>query len=106
MSKIIQNFYIVAPVALLDQPFNLAVFKNQDSTYMSINTYLANINQTVERFSQDGFFLKGFGFDFATLKEVELLLPSIGLTLDTDFFILNENEALKELETLRWQEVV
>ena len=103
MSKIIQNFYIKAPVVLLDQPFNLGVFKKDDGTYMTINEYLISLNQTVERFSTDGYFLKGFGFSFAALMEIQNMLPNAGLTLDVDFFILNENEALEELTKPIWE---
>ena len=71
MSELYQNFYIKAPKEMLSVPLPLSMFKKEDDSYMTILEYLATLGHTVEQFSSDGYFLKGFGFNYQGLKELE-----------------------------------
>ena len=109
MSKIIyQNFYIKSPVEMLDIPLPLEAFlKPADNTdterYYTINEYLASINQTIERWTNDGvYFLKGFGFDIDSLDELRLLLPDYGLEEKVNFFIVSPGQVGVELAKPEW----
>lgn len=99
---IYQNFYIKAPVALLEVPLPLSTFLKEDGNYMTIPEYLDGIGHTVERFSSDGFFIKGFGFNFEGLKELEAKVSAFGLELGTSICILSPVEVLEELAKAEW----
>jgi hypothetical protein len=97
-----QNFYIKAPVAMLEIPLPLSTFLKEDGSHMTIPEYLEGICHTVERFSSDGFFIKGFGFNFDGLKELESRLSDFGLIIGTNVWILSPVEVLEELEKDIW----
>ena len=102
---IYQNFYIQAPIGMLEVPLPLVAFLKPDTIdeYYTIPEYLATMNQTVERYSNDGvYFLKGFGFNIDGLDELRLLLPDWGLTENVNFFIYSHPEALEELAKPEW----
>lgn len=99
---IYQNFYIKAPVAMLEVPLPLSTFLKDDGSYMAIPEYLEGIGHTVERFSSDGFFIKGFGFNFDGLKELEAKLGEFGLTIGTNVWILSPVEVQEELSKNEW----
>lgn len=96
------NFYIKAPIQLLEAPLPLEDFKNEDGSYKTIPEYLAEINHTVDRFSSDGYFLKGFSFNYKGLKELENKVGEFGLEIDTNLFLLTFNEAQEELMKEEW----
>lgn len=102
MHNIYHNFYIKAPVQLLEVPLPLEDFKKEDGSYKTIPEYLAEIGHTVERFSTDGYFLKGFSFNYQGLKEVESKVGELGLEIDRNIFILTFNEAQEELQKEEW----
>lgn len=99
---IYQNFYIKAPVALLEVPLPLSTFLKEDGSYMTVPEYLNGIGHTVERFSSDGFFIKGFGFNFDGLKELELKLGDFGLVVGENIWILSPHEVQEELMKEEW----
>ena len=103
MSEIYQNFYIKAPKEMLDVPLPLSMFKKEDSSYMTITEYLANIGHTVDRFSTDGFFLKGFAFNYQGLKELENKVSEFGLEIEKNIWILSPVEVYEELEKDIWK---
>lgn len=96
------NFYIKAPVQLLEVPLPLEDFKNEDGSYKTVPQYLAEIGHTVDRFSKDGYFLKGFSFNYKGLKELESKLGEFGLEIGVNIFILSFNEAQEELQKEEW----
>ena len=96
------NFYIKAPVQLLEVPLPLEDFKNEDGSFKTIPEYLAEINHTVDRFSTDGYFIKGFSFNYKELKELESKMGEFGLEIDRNIFILTFNEAQEELQKEEW----
>ena len=98
MNNVYHNFYIKAPVELLEVPLPLEDFKNEDGSYKTIPEYLADIGHTVDRFSTDGYFLKGFSFNYKGLKELESKLGEFGLEIGKNIFILSFNEAQEELQ--------
>ena len=102
MSNIHHNFYIKAPVQLLEVPLPLEDFKNEDGSYKTIPEYLTEIEHTVDRFSTDGYFLKGFSFNYKGLKELESKVGELGLEIGTNLFILTFNEAQEELMKEEW----
>ena len=105
------NFYVVAPVAMLNIPLPLGAFlkpiENTDvERYYTIPEYLATYSHTVERFSVDGtMFCKGFGFNIDTLDELRLKMPDYGLVEGTSLFIYNQPEVLTLLATPEWNKV-
>ena len=103
---IYENFYIKAPKELLEVPLPLSMFKKEDDSYMNIVEYLATIGHTVDRFRTDGFFLKGFGFNFDGLKELETKASDFGLTIGTNLWILSPVEVYEELSKPEWNPVV
>lgn len=102
INNIYHNFYIKAPVQLLEVPLPLEDFKSEDGSFKTIPEYLAEINHTVDRFSTDGYFLKGFGFNYKELKELESKMGEFGLEIDRNIFILTFNEAQEELQKEEW----
>ena len=102
MGNIYHNFYIKAPIQLLEVPLPLEDFKNEDGSYKTIPEYLAEINHTVDRFSADGYFLKGFSFNYKGLKELESKVGELGLEIGTNLFILTFNEVHEELLKEEW----
>ena len=102
MHNIYHNFYIKAPVQLLDVPLPLEDFKNEDGSFKTIPEYLAEIGHTVDRFSTDGYFLKGFNFNYKGLKELESKVGGFGLEIGKNIFILTFNEAHEELLKEEW----
>ena len=104
MHNIYHNFYIKAPTQLLEVPLPLEDFKNEDGSYKTITEYLAEINHTVDRFSTDGYFLKGFSFNYKGLKELESKLGEFGLEIGTNIFVLSFNEVQEELQKEEWNE--
>ena len=104
MNNIYHNFYIKAPIQLLEVPLPLEDFKNEDGSFKTIPEYLAEINHTIDRFSIDGFFLKGFGFNYQGLKEFESKLGEFGLEIGNNIFVLSLNEAQEELQKEEWNE--
>ena len=58
----------------------------------------------VARFSSDGYFLKGFSFNYRGLKELENKLSEFGLEIGKNIFILSFNEAQEELQKDEWNE--
>lgn len=102
---IYQNFYIKVPVTMLEVPIPLSTFLKEDGSYMTIPEYLEGIGHTVERFSSDGFFIKGFGFNFDGLKELEAELGGFGLTIGTNVWILSPVEVQEELSKDIWSVV-
>lgn len=99
---IYENFFIKAKKELLTQRLPLEQFKKEDGNYMTIPEYLATFNHTVERFSTDGYFLKGFGFNYKGLKEFESKLASFGLEIDRNIWILSPAEVQEELKKDIW----
>lgn len=97
-----ENFYIKAPKELLEVPLPLSMFKKEDNSYMNIVEYLATIGHNVDRFSTDGFFLKGFGFNFDGLKELETKTSDFGLEIGTNLWILSPAEVYDELSKPEW----
>ena len=100
-----QNFYIKTVVEMLAHPLPLVAFLKPDTIdeYYTIPEYLATMNQTVERYSNDGvYFLKGFGFNIASLDELRSKLVDFNLTEGVNFFILSHPEALEELAKPEW----
>lgn len=99
---IYENFYIKAPKELLEVPLPLSILKKEDNSYMNIVEYLATIGHTVDRFSTDGFFLKGFGFNFDGLKELETKTSDFGIEVGTNLWILSPVEVYDELSKPEW----
>lgn len=106
MNNIYHNFYIKAPIQLLEVPLPLEDFKNEDGSYKTIPEYLVEMNHTVDRFSTDGYFLKGFSFNYQVLKEVESKVGEFGLEIDKNIFILSFEEVQEELLKDEWNEGV
>lgn len=104
MNNIYHNFYIKAPTQLLEVPLPLEDFKNEDGSFKTIPEYLAEINHTVDRFSKDGYFLKGFSFNYKGLKELESKLGEFGLEIGNNIFVLSFNEVQEELQKEEWNE--
>lgn len=106
---IYENFFIKAPVKMLEVPLPLAGFvkPNTDPVeYYTIVEYLGTINHTVERFTNDGkFFVKGFGFNLAGIDELRAKLGDFGLELGTNIWILSPGEIGEELAKSEWQSV-
>ena len=103
MSELYQNFYIKASKELLNVPLPLSMFKKEDDSYMTVVEYLSTIGHTVDRFSSDGFFLKGFGFNYQGLKELESKLKDYGLEVGKNIWILSPVEVHEELEKDIWK---
>jgi len=105
---IFQNFYIVAPVAMLEIALPLAAFKKIDDEgnedgYYTIPEYLTTISHTVSRYSADNTkFCKGFGFNLAGIDELRGKLGDYGLTLGEDLLILSPGEVQDELAKPEW----
>lgn len=97
-----ENFYIKAPIQLLDKPLSLETFKNENGSYKTINEYLADRNHSVKRFSTDGYFIKGFGFNIDGLDELRSKLPNYGLIEKENFWILSPVEVQEELQKEIW----
>ena len=104
MSNIYHNFYIKAPTQLLEVPLPLEDFKNEDGSFKTIPEYLAEINHTVDRISTDGYFLKGFSFNYKGLKELESKLGEFRLEIGNNIFVLSFNEVQEELQKEEWNE--
>ena len=103
MDKLYQNFYIKAPEQILHIPLPLSMFKKEDDSYMTILEYLATLGHTVEQFSSDGYFLKGFGFNYQGLKELENKVGEFGLEVGKNIWILSPVEVYEELEKDIWK---
>lgn len=101
---IYQNFYIKAPIELLEVPLPLKEFTNEEGEQDNIIQYLARINHTVKRYSSDGYFLKGFGFNIDGLDNLRTLLPNYGLTEKVNFFILSPGQVSEELSKDIWND--
>ncbi|MCF6330305.1 MAG: hypothetical protein L3I99_02000 [Sulfurimonas sp.] len=105
-----QNFYIKAKVSMLEIPLPLNEFKKRNGdgdiiepvVYHTIPSYLATFNHTVSRFSKDGYFMKGFGFNVAGLDELRDKFSDYGLEFNKDVFIFSLPEALEELKKSEW----
>jgi hypothetical protein len=105
MSDLIyHNFWVKAPVHLLEVPLPLEDFKKEDGTYMNVVEYQASKGHTVDRFSTDGYFLKGFSFNYSGLKELEDKVGEFGLEIGKNIFILTANEVQQELEKDEWNQ--
>ena len=104
MDSIYHNFYIKAPIQLLEVLLPLEDFKNEDGSYKTIPEYLSVICHTVDRFSTDGYFLKGFSFNYQGLKEFESKVGEFGLEIGKNIFILNSNEVQEELQKDCWNQ--
>ena len=104
MHNTYHNFYIKALVQLLEVPLPLEDFKNEDGSFKTIPEYLAEINHTVDRISTDGYFLKGFSFNYKVLKEFESKLGEFGLEIGNNIFVLSFNEVQEELQKEEWNE--
>ena len=104
IANIYHNFYIKAPIQLLEVPLPLEDFKNEDGSFKTIPEYLAEIGHTVDRFSTDGYFLKGFSFNYKGLKELETKVGEFGLEIGKNIFILSFNEAQEELQKDEWNQ--
>lgn len=110
MSELIyQNFFIKAPVQMLgvSLPLNEFIKKDEEGNtvegeYYTIPEYLATIGHTVDRYSTDGYFIKGFAFNFEGLKELEVKVSAFGLELGTSIWILSPVEVLEELAKVEW----
>jgi len=111
MAYIYQNFFIKAPIAILEQPLPLTEFIKKDGEgndiageYYTIPEYLATFNHTVERYNEDNsYFIKGFAFNVNGLDEMRARLTDFGLTLDTNVWILSPGEIGEELAKPEWQ---
>ena len=103
---IYENFYIKAPKELLEVPLPLSMFKKEDDSYMNIVEYLATIGHTVDRFSTDGYFIKGFGFNYDGLRELENKAGEFGLEIGINMWILSPVEVHEELSKPEWNPVV
>ena len=105
---IYENFFIKAPVEMLEVPLPLAGFAKPDTDpveYYTIVEYLGTINHTVERFTNDGkFFVKGFGFNLSGIDDLRSKLGDFGLTLDANIWILSPAEVQDELKNPEWQD--
>lgn len=99
---IYENFYIKAPNDLLEVPLPLSMFKKEDESYMTIVEYLSTIGHTADRFSTDGYFIKGFGFNYNGLKELESKASDFGLEIGTNMWILSPTEVYEELAKDEW----
>ena len=102
------NFYIVAPVAILETPLPIEVFsyidENGVQTYHDIVSFLATHGHTVDRFSNDkSKFCKGFEFSISTLDEVRARFVEFNLAEGIDVLILTHKEALELLATPEWK---
>ena len=104
MNNIYHNFYIKAPIQLLEVPLPLEDFKNEYGSYKTIPQYLSEIGHTVDRLSTDGYFLKGFSFNYKGLKELENKVGEFGLEIGKNIFILSFNEVQEELQKDEWNE--
>jgi len=105
---IFENFYVKAKVEMLKVPLPLSAFLKPNTTdkYYTIPEYLATLNHTVERFSNDGYFIKGFGFNIAGLDELRTKFSAYGMTFGVDVFILSPKEVQDELALPEWQEAI
>lgn len=99
------NFYIKGKIEILDKQLPISDFLDieEDNINETIPQYLERVNHTIERFSDDGFFIKGFGFKYEGLKRLEEELSLLGFSINSDYWILSEKEVLKELELTSWQ---
>ena len=110
MSNTFQNFWIVAPTAILDTPLPVVSFEKRneegfviDGEYLSINEYLAERGHTTPRQNNDGTkFVKGFPFSYTGIKDVEAKIGGFGLEIGTDVLILNQDEVQEELAKDEW----
>ena len=106
---IYQNFFVKAKVGILSVPIEHSDFIKTDEegnliegNFNTIPEYLAEFGHTVKRFSSDGYFIKGFGFNLDGVKELETKLASYGLTLGVDIWILSPREVQEELAKEEW----
>ena len=109
----IENYYVIAPVKLLDVPIKLDAFRKTDEQgnptdeYMSVREYEAQFNHTIDRFNKDkSLFCKGFEFNWKKQLAVFDLLKSMGLIEDQDFKFLNAVEVAEEMQKPDWAEGV
>ena len=107
---VFENFFIKAKVEVLSLPLPLQSFQKTDDTgavivgeYYTIPEYLATFNHTVERYSNDGYFIKGFGFNLTGIDELRAKLGVFGLELGTNIWILSPAEVQDELKKPEWQ---
>lgn len=101
-NDIYHNFWVKAPVELLNIPLPLEDFKKEDNSYMTIIEYQAALGHTVDRVSTDGYFIKGFSFNHKGLKELEDKASQFGLEIGKNLFIYTISEVQKELEKKEW----
>lgn len=94
---------------MLEVPLPLTEFQKKDEDgnivdgeYYTIPEYLATRNHTVERYSNDGYFIKGFGFNYDGLKELESKLEEYGMSIGTNFWVLSPAEVQEELAKEEW----
>lgn len=106
MNDIYHNFWVKAPVALLEVPLPLADFKKEDGSYMNVVEYQATKGHTIDRVSTDGYFIKGFSFNYTGLKELEEKANQFGLEIGKNLFIFTITEVQKELEKEIWNNIL
>lgn len=105
MNDIYHNFWVKAPVELLEVPLTLTDFKKEDGSYMTVVEYQAGLGHTIDRISTDGYFIKGFSFNYKGLKELEDKASQFGLEIGKNLFIFTINEVQKELEKTEWNKL-
>ena len=108
-----ENFYIIAPVGMLNIPLPLKDFQKKDEdgelvvdSYMTIPEYLLTLEtpHTVERFNNDNTkFCKGFAFNLDGLHELEQSVGAFGLTVGEDILMLSPGQIKEELAKNEWQ---
>jgi len=102
-----ENFYITAPVQMLEVPIDMALFKNEDDTYMTIKEWCTSIGHEAPRVSLDGtLFVKGFPFNMAGVMEFINKLPSYGLEYGVNVNGYNVAEIAEVLATAEWSDNV
>lgn len=99
-----QNFYLKGKVELLDLPIGLPGFEKEDGTYMNVVEYLQTQNHTIERFSSDGFFLKGFGMSVDFIDALREFLSNKGFVYKVDYFLITEASVHEELAKDIWKD--
>ena len=99
------NFYVKAPIELLNVSIPISDFAKQDCSYMTITEYLSSKGKRITYInSSNTLFIQGFTFNLDGLDELRNKLSEFKLELGLNIWILSPNEAREELSKEEWNE--
>lgn len=106
------NFWIVAPIAMLQAQIPLDAFLKPDEEgnltedHYTVEEFVKAGGHTVSRFNNDGSkFIKGFCFTMDTANELIEMLPSYGLEYKVDAKLINKLQYPDELALDEWKTI-